>query len=75
MTDRNELARIYRQNLEENIVSYLSKEKNIPMKKAMDIFYKSKLSKQIYDGVYGIENMDYKYLAEDLVENEAALFE
>ena len=26
------------------------------------------------DELYGIENMDYKYLAEDLVENEPELF-
>ncbi len=37
--------------------------------------HKSKLSEQIQSGKYGIENMDYKYLAEDLIENEPELFE
>ena len=47
---------IYKQNLEESIIEYLSKE-------------------QIEQGAYGIENMDYKYLTQDLIENEPELFE
>ena len=50
------------------------KRKNISRRKAMDIYYKSRLSEQIQAGQYGIENMDYKYLAEDLIENEPELF-
>lgn len=41
----------------------------------MDIYYNSRLAKQIEQGTYGIENMDYKYLAQDLIENEPDLFE
>lgn len=37
-------------------------------------FYSSKLAEQISNGSYGIENMDAKYLAEDLIENEPKLF-
>ena len=33
-----------------------------------------KNSEQIQAGQYGIENMDYKYLAEDLIDNEPELF-
>ena len=29
---------------------------------------------QIYDGSFGIENMDYRYLVQDLIENEPELF-
>ncbi len=36
----------------------------------MDIYYRSKLSAQINEGAYGIENMNYKYLVENLIENE-----
>lgn len=75
MTNQKELNKIYKQNLEENIVSFISDTKMISMEQAMDIFYKSKLSAQINDGEYGIENMDYKYLANDLIENESYLFE
>ena len=39
------------------------------------IYYSSKLVEQISNDSYGIENMDAKYLAEDLIENEPELFE
>ena len=39
------------------------------------IYYSSKLAEQISNDSYGIENMDAKYLAEDLIENEPELFE
>lgn len=72
--DKVNLDFVYKQNLEENIIEYLSKKKKIDLRQAMDIYYKSKLSEQIAKGVLGIENMDYKYLAEDLMENESELF-
>lgn len=74
MNDRKNIDYIYKQNLEEAIIEYLSKEKNIELRLAMHIYYQSKLARQIEQGVYGIENMDYKYLAEDLIENEPELF-
>lgn len=39
------------------------------------IYYSSKLAEQISNDSYGIKNMDAKYLAEDLIENEPELFE
>ena len=45
------------------------------LRKAFDIYYSSKLAEQISNDSYGIENMDAKYLAEDLIENEPELFE
>lgn len=65
---------VYRLNLEESIIEYLSKEKGLDLRSAMDIYYHSKLAEQIEQGCYGIENMDYKYLVQDLIENEPALF-
>ena len=44
------------------------------LRKVFDIYYSSKLAEQIANESYGIENMDAKYLAEDLIENEAELF-
>lgn len=44
-------------------------------RKAFDVYYSSKLAEQIEKGEYGIENLDAKYLAEDLIENELKLFE
>lgn len=75
MTDRKQLNSIYKQNLEEDIIMYLSEVCNLELRKAFDIYYSSKLSEQIEEGLYGIENMDYKYLVQDLIENEPELFQ
>ena len=75
MRNKQNIDYIYKQNLEESIIEYLSIEKNLELRQAMDIYYNSRLAKQIEQGTYGIENMDYKYLAQDLIENELELFE
>lgn len=64
----------YKERLEERIIAYLSEMKGISLEEAMDAYYRSRLASQIAKGLYGIENMDYKYLAEDLEENEPELF-
>lgn len=74
MTNRKQLEEIYKQNLENDIINVISEIKGIDLRKALDIYYSSKLAEQIENGSYGIENMDAKYLAEDLIENEPELF-
>ncbi len=74
MTERD-LDIIYKQNLETSIIEYLAKLKNITTRQSMDLYYKSKLSEQIENGTCGIDNLDYKNLTEDLIENEPELFE
>ena len=74
MFDYKTLDYEYKQNLENNIIHFLSSENGIDLRKAMDIYYKSELSLQIEKEMYGIENMDYKYLTQDLIENEPNLF-
>ncbi len=74
MVDKNSLTDKYKQNLEESIISYLSDIKHLDLRASMDIYYRSKLAGQIADGIYGIENLDYKYLVQDLIENEPELF-
>ena len=74
MRNKENIDFIYKQNLEESIIEYLAGEKNLELRHAMDIYYQSRLAKQIEQGTYGIENMDYKYLAQDLIENEPELF-
>ena len=64
----------YRQNLETAIIRELSRMKKMNLRAATDVYYSSRLSGQIAQGLYGIDNLDYKYLAEDLVENEPELF-
>ena len=74
MINKSDLNEIYKQNLEEDIIKYLSNIKKIDLRKAMDVYYHSKLAEQISQGLYGIENCDYRRLAEDLMENEQNLF-
>ena len=74
MVDKEQLTEIYKQNLETDIVKYIAKIENLDLRKAFDIYYSSKLATQIANGSYGIENMDARYLAEDLIENESELF-
>ena len=64
----------FTEELDEKIIDYLSQIRGIPREVAMDVYYRSRLSSQIAGRKYGIENLDYKYLAEDLIENEPELF-
>ena len=75
MVDKKQLEEVYKQNLENDIINAISEMKGIDLRKAFDIYYSSKLAEQISNDSYGIENMDAKYLAEDLIENEPELFE
>ena len=50
MKNKENLDYIYKQNLEEFIIEYLSKEKNLELRQAMDIYYHSRLAKQINTG-------------------------
>ena len=75
MDDKDQIAEIYKQNLENDIIVYLSKIKGIKLREAFDVYYSSRLSVQIAAGEFGLENLDAKYLAEDLVENEMCLFD
>lgn len=74
MIDQELLSEEYKQNLEESFIAYLAEIKNIELRIAMDIYYRSQLASQIEEGLYGIENLDYKYLVQDLIENESELF-
>lgn len=74
MVNKEMLDADYKQDLEENIIQYLSAFKKISLRNAMDVYYKSRLAEQIERGDYGIDNLDYKYLVEDLIENEPELF-
>lgn len=74
MAGKVQVAEVYKQNLENDIIKVISEIKNMDLRKAFDIYYSSKLASQIADGSNGIENLSARYLAEDLIENEAELF-
>lgn len=74
MINKENLDIFYKQNLEESMIEYLAEIKGLDLRQAMDIYYRSRLAVQIEQGKYGIENMDYRYLVQDLIENEPHLF-
>lgn len=74
MVNYKDLENLYRQNLEIDIIKELAKQQQIDISKAMNIYYHSRLSEEIEKGLNGIDNMDYRYLVEDLIENEKGLF-
>jgi hypothetical protein len=73
--DRRALRDVYITLLEEDIVKEIAVIKGIDNRDAMEKYYKSRLCRQIGNGEYGFEYLGYKYLANDLVENEPELFE
>lgn len=74
MMDDEVLEQVYQENLEERLISYISKENGISLEKAMEIYYGSKLSDKINQGKEGMQYLDYKVLAEILKETEPDLF-
>ena len=70
MIEHKNIEFIYKQNLESDIIEYLAQRLKIDLRDAMEKYYSSKLAKQIENGENGFENLDYKNLAEDLIENE-----
>jgi hypothetical protein len=68
------LEDIHRQLLEPKIIAAIAEMENIGVRNAMDIYYRSRLSRQVDEGIYGIHYLDARYLAEDVRENEPELF-
>ncbi len=64
--DENVLEQVYQENLEEQIISHLASLKDIPLEKAMDIYYGSRLANLISRGENGIQYLDYKVLTQIL---------
>lgn len=62
--NENVLEKLYQERLEERIISRISEIQNISLEQAMDIYYGSNLSREINQGTYGIQYIDYKILAE-----------
>lgn len=62
--NENVLEKLYQERLEERIMSRISEIQNISLEQAMDIYYSSNLSREINQGTYDIQYMDYKILAE-----------
>jgi hypothetical protein len=72
--NENVLEQTYQENLEERLIAYLAEQHDIPLEKAMDIYYRSTLAEKIHQGVEGVQYLDYKVLADILLETEGKLF-
>ncbi|MCL1982683.1 MAG: hypothetical protein FWG53_06340 [Clostridiales bacterium] len=72
--DKKDLRDVYITFLEEDIIKEIAEIKGVDNRVAMEKYYRSELCQQIGSGEYGIEYMDSKYLANDLIENEPELF-
>ena len=70
MVDGDVLEKVYQERLEERIIAYLAQQKNCSLEEAMDLFYHSKLADMINQGQEGIQYLDYKVLAQILMEME-----
>ena len=54
MVNKKQLEEFYKQNLENDIINTISEMKGIDLRKALDIYYSSRLSEQILNDSYGI---------------------
>ncbi|MEY8375460.1 hypothetical protein AALD22_06730 [Lachnospiraceae bacterium 56-18] len=72
--DGNKLESVYKENLEERIMLYLTETEDISYEESMEIYYGSKLAEKIQERREGIQYLDYKVLADILKETEQELF-
>ncbi len=71
MTD---VSSLYKERLEEDIISRLASVKGMELSDAMDSYYRSRLAQQIDKGEFGIQYLSADYLVDDLITNEPELF-
>ena len=69
------LEETLRERLEADLVAMIAQCYALDSARAMELYYSSRLARQIGEGLYGIQYLDAKHLFEDLVENEPELFE
>ena len=62
-----DLEAFYKEHLEESIIKQLSKQENISLDEAMNLYYNSKLANYIHEGKYDIQYLDYKVLTDNLI--------
>ncbi|MBQ9662273.1 MAG: hypothetical protein IJV40_03865 [Oscillospiraceae bacterium] len=68
------LEKIYQERLEEQLIACLAERESLSLEQAMDLYYCSKLSDKIHNGVEGVQYLDHKVLAQILKETEPELF-
>ena len=68
------LEQTYQENLEERLIAWLSEQEGISLERAMDIYYHSSLAEKIHQGIEGVQYLDYKVLAQIMLDTEPDLF-
>ncbi|MDR1117702.1 MAG: hypothetical protein LBL01_00170 [Bifidobacteriaceae bacterium] len=68
------LEAVYRDRLEADLVAAVATLAGLGEREAMDLYYRSRLSREIDRGDYGIQYLDPEVLAADLLANEPELF-
>ena len=74
MIAKSDLEHLLKEDQEQRIIARLSEITGLPLRDTMGLYYRSRLAKQLEAGEYGMQYLDYKYLAEDLLEHEPELF-
>lgn len=69
--DEAVLEKAYQERLEERIISRIAQVKNISLADAMDFYYNSPLADKIATGHYNIQYLDYKLLAQFVIQTES----
>lgn len=60
---------MYREYLEEDIIFQISKDHKVDLENAMWIYYNSKTADQVYHNEKSIQNLNYKDLAEIMLQD------
>jgi hypothetical protein len=63
------VRQMYREYLEEDIIFQISKDHKVDLKNAMRIYYNSKTADQVYHNEKSIQNLNYKDLAEIMLQD------
>ncbi len=72
--DDKALEQLYQENLEERLIMYIAEQNNISLEEAMSVYYRSRLSNKIHQGIEDIQYLDYTVLADILKKTEPELF-
>ena len=67
-TNPDTLEKVYLQELDNSIISYLASSRNLSAQEAMDIYFNSALCNYVHKGTYGVQYLDYKLLVDEYLD-------
>jgi len=71
--DQDALESAYRDRLEPDIIAALAARTGLAPRQAMDVYYRSRLAREVGHGEFGLQYLSAEVLADDLIENEPDL--